>query len=141
MPRLLKFWSLTAHEKNLLFEASILLCLCNACRKFIPFTHIDRFLRARWDKGSQGDIDRKEDIRLVQRSISRAANSLPWKSLCLSRSLAEFVMLRRRGIPSVIFMGVRFSDDASLEAHAWVEAGLENTRKSDSAFTIVHWIQ
>ena len=69
-----------------------------------------------------------EEIRLVQRSISRAANVLPLKSLCLSRSIAEFVMLRRRGIPAVMFAGVRFSGHSSLEAHAWVDVGQGATK-------------
>jgi hypothetical protein len=130
MGRQAKFWSLTRREEEFLCEASILLLFSNACVKVIAFRHIDRFLRTRWNDGSEGAIDREQESRLVQLSISRAANVLPWKSLCLSRSIAEFIMLRRRGIPAVMFAGVRFSGHSSLDAHAWVDAGLEVKDKS-----------
>jgi hypothetical protein len=140
MGRLAKFWSLTGSEKKFLCEASILLLLSNACVKAIPFRHIDGFLRSRWNDDIEGNIDQEQVIRLVQRSISRAANVLPWKSLCLSRSITEFIMLRRRGIPAVMFTGVRFSDHSLLEAHAWVDTGLgvndKNSEQSSFATVI-----
>jgi hypothetical protein len=139
MGRLVKFWSLTRREKEFLCEAGILLLVSNACVKAIAFRHIDRFLRTRWNDGIEGGIDHEQEVRLVQRSISRAANVLPWKSLCLSRSVAEFIMLRRRGIPAVMFAGVRFSGQSSLDAHAWVDTGLGVNDKSseNSGFATV----
>jgi len=140
MSRLAKFWSLNGSEKKFLCEASILLLLSNTCVKTIAFRHIDGFLRSRWNGDIKGNVDQEQVIRLVQRSISRAANVLPWKSLCLSRSIAEFIMLRRRGIPAVMFTGVRFSDDSLLEAHAWVDTGLgvndKNSEQSSFATVI-----
>jgi len=125
MGRLRKFWLLTALEKKLLCEAAILLLVSSASVKAIAFRHIYRFLRTHWDDTFQadGDIDQEQAIRLVKDSVSRAANVLPWKNLCLSRSIAQFIMLRRRGIPAVLFLGARFSDQSSLDAHAWVDAG------------------
>src|SRR6266487_2794498 len=103
MGRLLKFWSLTRREKLFFCEAGLLLLLSNLCVKTIAFRHIDGFLRARWNDSTWDGGNRAEDIELVNLSLSRAANPLPWKSLCLSRSIAAFIMLRRRGIPAVIF--------------------------------------
>ena len=82
-------------------------------------------------------FDRADDIKLVNLSLSRAANLLPWKSLCLSRSIAAFIMLRRRGIPAVMFAGVKFSEDSSLLAHAWVHTGrgVIDGNSENSAFT------
>ena len=139
MNRLRKFWSLPRREKELLCEASILLFVSNASVKAIPFRTIDRFLRARWSHVIRGDIDHERDITLVNQCISRAANALPWKSLCLSRSIAQFIMLRRRGIPAILFLGVRFSGHSSLEAHAWVKIAPEGNGKNfdDSGYAIV----
>ena len=139
MGRLAKFWSLTRREKEFLCEASILLSLSNICVKAIAFRHIDRFLRTGWRDGTQATIDRQQEIGLVQRSISRAANAVPWESRCLSRSITEFIMLRRRGVPAIIFAGVRFSGDSSLNAHAWVDTGLGAKDKSsqNSGFATV----
>ena len=48
-------------------------------------------------------------------------------------------MLRRRGIPAVLFAGVRFSGHSSLDAHAWVDTGLGVNDKSseNSGFATV----
>ncbi len=134
MRRLARFWSLTRREKELLCEASMLLLITTICVKAIAFKRIDRFLRTHWNNGSQARVNREQEIWLVQRSVSQAANVLPWKTLCLSQSIAEFIMLRRRGIPAVMFAGVRFSDDSSLDAHAWVDTGFEmNGKRSDNS--------
>jgi hypothetical protein len=125
MNRLGKFWSLTGREKEFFCEASILLSVSNICVRAIAFRRIDRFLRDRWKDGIQRGTHCEQEINLIRRSISRAANVLPWKSLCLSRSIAAFIMLRRRGIPATMNAGVRFSDNSSLEAHAWVDSDLD----------------
>ena len=138
MRPLAKFWSLTRREKRLLCEASILLLLSNISVKAVAFRHIERFMCTRWTTdGTQEAINCEHESRLLKRSVSRAANALPWKSLCLTRSITEFIMLRRRGIPAVMFAGVRFSGHSSLDAHAWVETGLEDTDKSPERFTTV----
>jgi hypothetical protein len=121
MGRLRKFRHLPRHEKELLCEACILLLFSSASIKVIAFRHIEKFLRIHWTETIRNSIESKQEIKLVRRSISRAANVLPWRNLCLSRSVAEFIMLRRRGIPASIFAGARFSGRSSLEAHAWVD--------------------
>jgi hypothetical protein len=134
MRRLTKFLSLTRHEKEVLCEAIILLSVSHMCIKAIAFRHVERFLRNHWNDDIDGGIHQEQEIWLVQRSILRAVTVLPWKNLCLVRSVAEFIMLRRRGIPAVMFAGVRFSDRSSLEAHAWVDSSLEaNNMSSDNS--------
>ena len=48
-------------------------------------------------------------------------------------------MLRRRGVPAVLFAGVRFSGHSSLDAHAWVDTGLgiNDERSQNSGFATV----
>jgi hypothetical protein len=96
-------------------------------------------MHAYWNGGTRNEFDSNDDIKLINVSVSRAANLLPWESLCLSRSIAAFIMLRRRDISAVMFAGVKFSDDSSLLAHAWVHtADVVTDESSDnSAFTIV----
>src|ERR1700758_2727806 len=95
-----KFWSLTGREKLFLFEACALLLLAKLSVKTFAFRHIESYLRVHWNDRRR-DVDRpddiNDDIKLVNLSLLRAANVLPWKSLCLSRSIAGLIMLRRRG--------------------------------------------
>jgi hypothetical protein len=143
MGRLLRFWSLPRREKQFFCEAGILLLLSHLSVKTIAFRHIDSFLRARWSNGARGDRDVTEVVKLADASLSRVVNLLPWpKNLCLSRSMAAFIMLRRRGIPVMMVAGVKFSEDYSLRAHAWIDTGhtqpnasLEHSASESSAFT------
>jgi Transglutaminase-like superfamily len=54
----------------------------------------------------------------VGRTVARAADRLPWHPTCLRQALAAQRMLRRRGIPSRLHLGV--ADATAGEAHAWV---------------------
>jgi len=135
MGRLLKFWSLPRREKYCFCEAGILLLLSNLSIKIIPFRRIYRFLHANWNSRTHVVLDGTENIKLVMLSLSRAANLLPWKSRCLSQSIAAFVMLRRRGIPAVMFVGVKSLEDSSLLAHAWVHTGHEVTIENSEIAT------
>lgn len=132
-----RFWRLPRYEKKLFWEALSLLLLSQLAVRTIAFRHIYSYLGDRW-RHSSGNLDLTDDIRLVKLALSRAARCLPWESLCLSRSIAAFIMLRRRGIPAVMFAGVKLKE-SSLIAHAWVRAGHELTDLSpdDAVFTTV----
>jgi hypothetical protein len=141
MGRFHKFWMLPRREKLLLCEACILLLLANLSVKIFAFGRIERYLRAlcnndRILRSSVSAYD-KDGIKLVDLAVARAAVVLPFKSLCLSRSIATFTMLRRRGFPAVLFAGVRVCADSSLIAHAWVEpgCGMMERNAENSAFT------
>jgi hypothetical protein len=142
MGRFHKFWMLPRREKLFLCEACILLLLANLSVKIFAFRRIERHLRAHCNNErilgiSPSAEDIKNSIKLVDLSVARAAAVLPFKSLCLSRSIATFTMLRRRGFPAVLFAGVRVCADSSLIAHAWVEpgCGMMERNSEKSAFT------
>jgi len=147
MGRLRKFWRVRRREKLLFVEACILLVLSNLSVKTVAFRHIDRYLRAQCNNDPRTGIDRhsdsKDDIKLVNLSLSRAVNVFPWKSLCLSRSIAGLIMLRRRGIPAVLLAGVKPLEDSSLHAHAWIRFGdgvidrNVGEHSDNSAFTVL----
>ena len=63
-----------------------------------------------------------EIIRRVQRAISAVAARCSWAT-CLVQALAADVMLRRRGVSSVLRFGVRPDDTGlgGIEGHAWLE--------------------
>ena len=57
----------------------------------------------------------------VRWAIETAARHLPWKPVCLPQAVTAQWMLRRRGIPSTVYLG---ADPArGYDAHAWVRVG------------------
>lgn len=63
-----------------------------------------------------------DDVNMVSRSVDRAAHNLPgFNPTCLPRSLTLWHLLRRRGTPAQLQIGVA-KIDGQLAAHAWVES-------------------
>jgi len=122
MGKIGRFLSFTRRERKLICEAGILLVISNLCIRTIAFRHIYTFLNSSWIDCSRSPGDSEDDIKLINLSVSRASKSFPWTRACLSKSIAAFIMLRRRGIPAMILAGARFNA-SSLFAHAWLCAG------------------
>ena len=61
------------------------------------------------------------EARVVGAVVARDANRVPWRPTCLRQALAVQKMLRRRGIPARLHLGV--GSIAEAEAHAWVTVG------------------
>ena len=61
-------------------------------------------------------------------AVTRVAACFPDSAMCLAQALAARTMLRRRGVASLLHLGVGRSDEARFEAHAWLDAaGVEVT--------------
>src|SRR3974390_1025115 len=121
MRGIVKFWSLSARDQLLLCEASILLLVLILCIKCVLFERIHVLLKRRFRNVGTKECLSFPQVRYhVESAVSRAARNLPWQSACLTASIAEFLMLRRRGIPAIVVAGVKILSDSSLWAHAWV---------------------
>jgi len=103
----------------------------------MPFRRIERYLRAHWGVGAAKTCDRHEDVRLIRLSVSRVGGLFRWKTPCLSLSIAEFIMLRRRGIPAAMYMGVKVAENSALSAHAWVESSAAGGDREGGGYTNV----
>jgi hypothetical protein len=55
-------------------------------------------------------------------AVAKAGAHRRIDAVCLPRALAAHAMLRRRGIPSRLCLGVA-RDGGDLRAHAWIEVG------------------
>lgn len=78
------------------------------------FTLLRRF--ARQSAGAQVSTL----IDMTTHNVAVAAAFYPRRALCLEQSLTLFVLLRRRGVPADLRLGVQ---PRPFQAHAWVEAG------------------
>lgn len=55
----------------------------------------------------------------IGRMVERAARITWWRSMCLEKALAGKWMLRRRGIPSTMYVGMARQEHGFV-AHAWL---------------------
>ena len=61
-------------------------------------------------------------------AVTRSARYVPFKAVCLPQAMAARIMLRRRGVRSVLHFGAAKGKEKPLDAHAWLDAaGVEVT--------------
>lgn len=63
-------------------------------------------------------MDEQALVERTTRALVTAAAFFPGRAICLEQSLALFVLLRRRGVPVELRIGVR---PFPFSAHAWLE--------------------
>ena len=66
---------------------------------------------------------RLNKVQRIRWAIITTAARVPWRALCFQQGLAAQLMLRRRGIPSVLYYGAAQDDGNGLYAHVWVRDG------------------
>jgi hypothetical protein len=119
-------------EWRLLLEAIVWLGLVRVATATLPFRRVASLLRL-----TQSDASDVSSGRLADRESGRAgrdagaigwavqgaAARTPWPSTCLVQSLAGHVMLRRHGVPSVLYLGVAKDAAGEFTAHSWLRCG------------------
>lgn len=101
---------------------SLVLCFgCIALMDLVPrVLGMRRALAlARRLAGDRADAADSTVLDETARRVATAAAFYPRRALCLEQSLALYMLLRRRGIPAVLKLGVQ---TRPFYAHAWVES-------------------
>ncbi|MBI4500160.1 MAG: lasso peptide biosynthesis B2 protein [Gemmatimonadetes bacterium] len=117
-----KLSALSLGDTLLLAESAAFIMLVRIGLRFLPHRSLQRLnhdhvvsappVYAR-DRGAPGRI---------AWALGALAPRLPGKNTCLIQALAAHAMLRRRGYPSELRIGVSGKDPAgAIKAHAWVE--------------------
>jgi hypothetical protein len=61
-------------------------------------------------------------LQAVARAVAATSPHTPWESACLVQAIAAKLMLKRRGLPSTLHLGVA-KEGNRLMAHAWLRSG------------------
>jgi hypothetical protein len=119
MDVLRKFGRLSWRDRLLLVEATFWLAIATFTVAVLP-------LRAFGGLAAVPDPQREKPQqtgaqigREVCWAIVACARRLPWRTGCLQRGIAAQIMLKRRGIPSVLHFDEAPRDGHALAAHIW----------------------
>ena len=118
-----RFLRLSWQDRLLLSEAILWLLIARLAIALLPFRHVG-FLAARPVR--RPELPRQARLTKVRRirwAIIKTGARVPWRALCFQQALAAQLMLRRRGIPSVLYYGAAQDDRSGLYAHVWVREG------------------
>lgn len=86
---------------------------------------------------------KNKDIKKLKQitwAIERSSQLLPWDGLCLVKALTAHIMLKKRKLSAIIYMGVKKDSQTNeLEAHAWVKANNQilTGKQGHKNFTVV----
>jgi hypothetical protein len=135
-----RFGAVGHRRRALVIEAVAWLILARMALILIPFPRLARHLGtfvppsdARAVKAASAAIP--EQARLAAEigwAVTRSARYVPFKAVCLPQAMAARVMLKRRGVKSIMHFGAAKGQDKGqsrpFDAHAWLDAaGVEVT--------------
>jgi Transglutaminase-like superfamily len=103
-------------------EAIIWLAIARVAIAVLPFRHVGLLATRPVRRKVFGEM-RLSKVRRIRWAIIVAARRVPWRALCFQQGLAAQLMLRRRGVPSVLYYGAAQWEGTGLSAHVWVRAG------------------
>jgi hypothetical protein len=111
---LVRLSRLDKDRRRLLVHATMLLSLASAAVALLPFRFAIRL----------GLVSirttRPIDPEVVVWAVEAAARRLPWRTVCIEKSIVVQRMLRGAGIDAVLHYGARHAATSELEAHVWV---------------------
>lgn len=107
--------STTVAIVSMTIEAFAELVRCDVRLRGGDFSRLGPWIRTSWPRQAGGEAP---DIAGTFVAVARAALWYPRATLCLPRAAAATRLLRRRGVPAKLVIGVRHTPFA---AHAWVE--------------------
>ncbi len=115
-----------AHRFTLL-EAAWTLAAAQAAVRLLPFRWLTPRLGRLGDPGINPPLtpEQAQQAQRVGWAVRVLARYLPWDARCLAQAIAGKWMLKRRGLPSTLYLGVDRGQEQWLEAHAWLSCGDE----------------
>ncbi|HZK80688.1 MAG TPA: lasso peptide biosynthesis B2 protein, partial [Humisphaera sp.] len=133
---LLRARQLDSRRRALLAEAVACLLAARLALIFIPFPRLAQrlgtFVPPSDPRVAQAanavPQDQTQLAEEIGWAVTRAARYVPFKAVCLPQAMAARVMLKRRGVKSVMHFGAAKGAEKPLDAHAWLDAaGVEVT--------------
>ena len=88
---------------------------------------------------SDPNTEQLTSARAVKLAISRCNRYVPWNTECYTQALTARIMLRRRQIPMLLFVGFKKEEGQPLQGHAWTSCGayiMTGYRTDLTSFTI-----
>lgn len=115
-----RFFLLPWSERFLLFKAWMLIGFVRVSLLIGRFTGTKRLLDWLQRRPVPRLVARRRLARRVARLVDLASHLIPGGRHCLTRAMALEVLLRRRGYPADVKIGVARDDSGKLIAHAWL---------------------
>jgi hypothetical protein len=118
MRGLRRFFRLPRGERWLLLKAALLLATIRIGLRLLPFQTLKQLL----DSASKSRATHQFSSDRIVWAVTAAGRYVLGDGPCLTQALAVQLLLKRRGYPASLRIGVSRKKKGELEAHAWVES-------------------
>ncbi len=117
------FFRRSALEQRLFFEALFWLMISRLAISLAPFRRIAPFLGHAMAETPMDPSEFRPLAGRISWAVQTASRYTPWASRCLAQAIAAKMMLKRREIPSTVYLGLSKEGPKGLSAHAWIRCG------------------
>ena len=108
----------------MLIEAYILSGLYRFAIVFLPFKYVKKQLgEAKTESTYEVDDAVYQEAKQIRIIVLLACKYTPWESKCLVRAMLVQHFLKRKKIPTTIYLGVNKDELNKMKAHAWIRCG------------------
>ena len=119
--------SMGSLRRRLLVEAARSLYTARTRIRRLPFAQVAEQLGqllpdALPDQAPSFALDQSDVAREIGWAVRTVARLVPFRALCLEQAIAAQAMLKRRGVGSVLYLGVQAAPASPMSAHAWLSA-------------------
>lgn len=91
--------------------------------RFVPMKYLRKYFGAEGEESpEEGTAEQYRYAKLVAGHVNRSAGHTPWESKCLVRALTAQRLLRKKKIPTTLYLGVK-TEEGKMLAHAWLRTG------------------
>lgn len=104
-------------------EAFLWLAVSGSAVAILPFRQLGHLAALPIRRLEPPQQVRLTKVKRIRWAVVATARRVPWSALCFQQGLAAQLMLRRRGIPSVLYYGAAQDERTGLSAHVWVRDG------------------
>ncbi len=119
-----RYRALPGPRRRFVREALVQLLWARIALACVPFRHLAAWMGA---PGTESPRDlhpeQEQTVEAVSWALRAAALRVPWDCRCLAQAIAGHRMLRRHGLRSTVYFGVRKDPDSPFDAHAWLRCG------------------
>lgn len=116
-------------DRRLALEAAAALLAARLRGGLLPFDVVAKQLGGLLAPGTSPPLapplspSQEAAVLAIRWSVAAVSPCMPFKTVCLQQAMAARTMLTRRGIGSVLHLGVGNIAGSKLTAHAWLDAG------------------
>ena len=104
-------------------EAYVWLGLSRTAILLIPFRRIAPLLGQTMTITPDHELPDMTFPLQISWAVRTAARFTPWESKCLAQAMSARIMLKRRGYPTTLYLGLAKKERNELSAHAWLRCG------------------